>query len=99
MHADDHGHIRTAIRTILLDQMFGLDANVGLKPTNTFNLGFWFNDPQDAVACGFDASKPTPFNGEHEAGPLAMTTKLESAGLGPLCTKPNTSVSPAVCDP
>jgi hypothetical protein len=98
--ANDHGNMRAAIRTILLDQIFGFDPDVALAPTNTFNLGFWFNDPQAAVACGFNADKPTPFNGEHKAGPLAMTTLPDAeTGLGPLCTKPNTSVSPARCDP
>lgn len=99
LHVDEHGDMLAAVRTILLDQIFGFDSDVSLAPTNTFNLGFWFNNPEDAVACGFDASKPTPFNGEHKAGPLAMVTKLEASGLGPLCTKPDTSVSPARCDP
>ena len=100
LEANDHGRMRANIRTILLDQIFGFDPNVSLAPTGTFQVGFWFNDPQDAVACGFDASKPTPFNGEHKAGPLAMIS-LPSAktGLGPLCTKADTSVSPPRCDP
>ena len=34
----DDGHVR--ISTILLDQIFGFDADVGLAPTNTFHLGF-----------------------------------------------------------
>jgi hypothetical protein len=58
-------------------------------------MGFWFNNPQDATACGFDASKPTPFNGEHRAGPLAMISlPIEPANLGPLCTSP-TGISSA----
>ncbi len=100
LEADKHGEMRVAIRTILLDQIFGFDPAVNLPPTGTFQVGFWFNDPQDAVACGFDASKPTPFNGEHQAGPLAMITLPDATtGLGPLCTHPDTSVSPARCDP
>jgi hypothetical protein len=84
----------------LLDQIFGLDGDVKLAPTNTFQLGFWFNDPFAAVECGFDPEKPTPFNGEHKAGPLAMITLPDAeTGLGPLCTKPDTSVTPARCDP
>jgi hypothetical protein len=68
-HTDD-GHVR--IKTILLDQIFGFDPDASLPPTNTFHVGFWFNNPDDAAACGFDPSKFTPFNGEHRAGPFAM---------------------------
>jgi hypothetical protein len=100
LEADDDGSMRVSIRTILLDQIFGFDPNVNLPPTSTFEVGFWFNNPQDAVACGFDATKPTPFNGEHQAGPLAMITVPDATtGLGPLCTKPDTSVTPARCSP
>jgi hypothetical protein len=100
LEAESNGSMRATIRTILLDQIFGFDPAVNLPPTSTFEVGFWFNDPQDAVACGFDATMPTPFNGEHKAGPLAMITVPDATtGLGPLCTKPDTSVSPARCDP
>src|SRR5437764_412919 len=75
-------------------------AHFNLPPTNTFELGFWFNDPADAQACGFDPSRPTPFNGEHHAGPLAMISLPDAGtGLGPLCLKPDTSVTPARCNP
>lgn len=96
-HTDD-GHVR--IKTILLDQIFGFDPDVALSPTNTFQVGFWFNNPQDAAACGFDPTKPTPFNGEHKAGPLAMISLPNAAtGLGPLCTNPDLSTSPISCNP
>ena len=94
----DDGRVR--IKTILLDQIFGFDPDVALKPTNTFHVGFWFNNPEDAAACGFDASKPTPFNGEHKAGPMAMISVPDATtGLGPLCTDPDLSTSPASCHP
>jgi hypothetical protein len=100
LEANDSGTMRASIRTILLDQIFGFDPAVNLTPTGTFHVGFWFNDPADAVDCGFDVNKPTPFNGEHHAGPLAMISVPDaSTGIGPLCTKPDTSVSPARCDP
>ena len=89
----------TSLKTIFLDQIFGVDDAVDLKPVNTFHLGFWFNNPNDAAACGFDPSKPTPFNGEHKAGPLAFVTRQivgRPAKLGPLCTKPD---SHGTCDP
>jgi hypothetical protein len=91
---------RLYLRTILLDQIFGFDPAVTLAPTGTFHVGFWFNDPNDAAPCGFDVTKPTPFNGEHDAGPLAMiSVPNATTNLGPLCTKPDTSVTPARCSP
>ncbi len=94
VHADWNGNAKVVIQTILLDQIFGFDGDKNtdgstkLPPVNTFHLGFWFNNPADAVPCGFDASKPTPFNGEHKAGPLAMISTPTASGLGPLCTSP-----------
>lgn len=100
VQADDDGSGQVRVRTILLDQIFGFDPDVSLAPTNTFQVGFWFNDPNDAKACGFDPTKPTPFNGEHRAGPLAMISVPDAkTGLGPLCLKPDTSVTPARCNP
>jgi len=85
VHSDGTGHAR--IRTVLLDQIFGVDKDVALPPTNTFHLGFWFNNPTDAANCGFTGS--TPFNGEHQAGPLAFVTRPNATtNLGPLCTAP-----------
>jgi hypothetical protein len=81
IEADENGEAKVLIKTILLDQIFGFDADpvpgsdppkTVLPPSNTFHLGFWFNNPDDAAPCGFDVTKPTPFNGEHHAGPLAM---------------------------
>jgi hypothetical protein len=100
LEARSNGSMKMELRTILLDQIFGFDPAVALPPTGTFEVGFWFNDPNDAAACGFDVTAPTPFNGEHKAGPLAMITLPDAnTGLGPLCTKPDTSVTPARCDP
>jgi len=88
LQANSEGEASVTINTILLDQIFGFDPAVALTPTQTFHVGFWFNNPNDAEPCGFDPTKPTPFNGEHDAGPNAMIS-LPSAttGLGPLCTK------------
>ena len=72
LEADSRGIIVAAIRSIFVNQIFGFDAGASppLPPTNTFHVGFWFNNPTDAAACGFTGF--TPFNGEHHAGPLAM---------------------------
>jgi hypothetical protein len=99
VQADANGRADVVVKTILLDQIFGFDPAVSLAPTNTFHVGFWFNNPQDAAACGFDPSKPTPVNGEHKAGPLAMISVPASSGLGPLCTNPDTSKNPPTCNP
>ncbi len=97
IHVDGSGSAHASIKTILLDQIFGFDPDVSLPPTNTFHVGFWFNNPADAAPCGFIGT--TPFNGSHDAGPLAFISRPSAAtGLGPLCTKPNTSTSPASCD-
>jgi hypothetical protein len=93
------GSGKATIQTILLDQIFGFDGQQP-PPTHTFHVGFWFEDPNDAAACGFDVTKPTPFNGAQNAGPLAMISLPDQqTGLGPLCTKPNTSTTPATCGP
>lgn len=99
LQASALGHFKTTIKTILLDQIFGFDPDVALAPTNTFHVGFWFNNPADAAqnGCNFDVTKPTPFNGEHKAGPLAMISLPDAdSKLGPLCTNPNND---GTCNP
>ena len=91
LQASAQGHFSASIKTILLDQIFGFDPDVSLSPLNTFHVGFWFNDPNDANknGCTFDTTHPTPFNGEHKAGPVAMISVPDAnTGLGPLCTNP-----------
>jgi hypothetical protein len=99
VQADADGNAEVAIKTILLDQIFGFDPAVGLLPTNTFHVGFWFNNPNDAAACGFNPAKPTPFNGEHKAGPNAMISVPNAeTDLGPLCTAPLKQGTSFVCN-
>lgn len=99
VQADSNGEAEVAIKTILLDQIFGFDPAAALLPTHTFHVGFWFNKPEDAVACGFDPTKPTPFNGEQHAGPNAMISLPNPAtNLGPLCTGPRKEGSTFVCN-
>ena len=87
----------------LLDQIFGFDPDQSNpNPINTFHLGFWFNDPNDANTdgCTFDVTKPTPFNGEHNAGPVAfISVPNATTNLGPLCTDPNNNTVPVSCNP
>jgi hypothetical protein len=97
LDADDNGNanINLPLRSIFLDQIFGFDGDKNsdgstiLPPVNTYHVGFWFNMPSDAAPCGFDVTKPTPFNGEHKAGPLAMISlPVAETNLGPLCVSP-----------
>jgi hypothetical protein len=98
VQADSEGEAEVAIKTILLDQIFGFDPAAGLAPTHTFHVGFWFNKPEDAEVCGFDPTKPTPFNGEQNAGPNAMISLPDaSTDLGPLCTAPEKKGAVFVC--
>ena len=100
IHVGTDGKAEAVVKSILLDGIFGFDADPlpgytpGLPlvpPTHTFHVGFWFDQPQDAAACGFDPAKPTPFNSEHKAGPNAMiSVPDDTSGQGPLLT-----VSPA----
>lgn len=100
LQAGPLGNATTTIKTILLDQIFGFDPDVALGPTNSFHVGFWFDDPQAAKDCGFDPTKPTPFNGEHKAGPVAMISVPDAiTKLGPLCTNPNFTTNPVSCNP
>jgi hypothetical protein len=92
LQANALGHFKATIKTILLDQIFGFDPDAALSPLNTFHVGFWFNNPADANTngCTFNVNTPTPFNGEHKAGPLAMISVPDrDTDLGPLCTNPN----------
>ena len=100
VQADSHGGGSVKIQTILADQIFGVNLDESpVNPINTFHVGFWFNDPNDAAACNFDVTKPTPFNGEHRAGPLAMISLPDATtGLGPLCLNPD-AAQPSGCNP
>jgi hypothetical protein len=98
VQADDLGNATVTIKTILLDQIFGFDPAAGLSPTHAFHVGFWFNNPEDAAACGFNPATPTPFNGEQNAGPNAMITLPNATTqLGPLCTAPIQEGSTFAC--
>jgi len=99
LQADQYGNINATIHTILLDQIFGFDPDTNLAPTNALHVGFWFDNPKDAVACGFDVNKPTPFNGQHVAGPNAMISVPNAkTNLGPLCTAPIQHGNTYVCN-
>ena len=103
IHVGPDGRAEAVVKGILLDGIFGFDADplpgsvTGaplVPPTHTFHVGFWFDGPQDAAACGFDPTKPTPFNSVQKAGPNAMISLPDFAsGLGPLFSTTNSNTS------
>jgi hypothetical protein len=58
-------------------------ANPPFAPVHTYHLGLWFNSPKDAAAAGCP-STVTPFNGEHNAGVQALSTRQFGQTNGPL---------------
>ena len=59
------------------------DTNPPTDPVHTFHLGLWFNAPEDAAAAGCPDAI-TPFNGEHDAGVQALSTRNFAPDDGPL---------------
>jgi hypothetical protein len=99
LQTDAYGNFNGNIKTILLDQIFGFDSDVNLAPTQALHVGIWFDDPNAAAACGFNVNNPTPFNGQHKAGPnVLISLPNATTDLGPLCTKPIKQGSIYVCN-
>ena len=99
LETDAYGNFSGTIQTILLDQIFGFDPDVSLPPTQALHVGIWFDDPNTAAACGFNPNNPTPFNGQHKAGPNALISiPNATTDLGPLCTAAIKQGSGYVCN-
>jgi hypothetical protein len=58
-------------------------SNPAFQPVHTYHLGAWFNSPADAANAGC-GNAVTPFNGEHNAGAQALSTKQFADQSGPL---------------
>jgi hypothetical protein len=58
-------------------------SNPPTNPVQLYHLGVWFNSPTDAAAAGCSANE-TPFNGEHDAGVQALSTRNFPIESGPL---------------
>jgi len=58
-------------------------SNPPFNPIQMYHLGLWFNSPKDAVAAGC-AGAVTPFNGPHNAGVQALSTRDAPDQAGPL---------------
>jgi hypothetical protein len=65
--------------------VFDTDAssNPAFNPIQMYHLGLWFNSPKEAQAAGCSGAV-TPFNGEHNAGPQALSTRNFKDDHGPL---------------
>lgn len=59
------------------------NTNPATGPVHTFHVGLWFGSPQAAneAGCG---NGVTPFNGEHNAGLQALSTRNFGNTTGPL---------------
>ena len=58
-------------------------TNPAFAPVHTYHVGVWFNSGQDAANAGC-ANVITPFNGDHTAGPQALSTRQFADTAGPL---------------
>jgi hypothetical protein len=59
------------------------NSNPQFAPVHEYHVGVWFNSPTDAAAAGC-ANAVTPFNGDHNAGPQALSTRQFPDLNGPL---------------
>ena len=60
-----------------------VNTNPATGPVHQYHLGLWFNSPNDAAAAGCP-NNVTPFNGEHNAGIQALSTRNFGDLVGPL---------------
>ena len=74
-----------ALESVRAPQVDNQDAarNPAFDPVHTLHLGLWFADPQEAAAAGCSGTV-TPFDGDHEAGIQALSTRTFPALRGPL---------------
>lgn len=83
LNSDDNGQASITVQGIFDQETFIEDPSAPFSPVHTFDVGFWFNSPADEQRiCGnATAPAPTPFNGEQNAGLLAMITQGEPLQL------------------
>jgi hypothetical protein len=58
-------------------------SNPATEPVHTYHLGLWFGSPEDAVVAGCPGTT-TRFNGDHNAGIQALSTRNFPDLEGPL---------------
>ena len=77
LQSNSFGFASVRVQGIFDHETFIENPNDPFNPIHTFNVGFWFNSPtEEQQVCG-NATAPakTPFNGEQNAGLLAMITQ------------------------
>jgi hypothetical protein len=78
LQSNSEGHAAVTVRGIFDQETFIENPADQFNPIHTFNVGFWFNSPdEEAQVCPSATPAKTPFNGEQNAGLLAMITQGE----------------------
>jgi hypothetical protein len=79
VQSDSRGLASVRVQGIFDKETFIENPANQFVPIHTFNVGFWFNSPtEEQKVCGNKTTPPTtPFNGEQNAGLLAMITQGE----------------------
>jgi hypothetical protein len=83
VQSDDEGDAKVKVQGIFDKETFIENPSNPFMPIHTFDVGFWFNSPAEEKTVCENATTPptTPFNGEQDAGLLAMITKGEPLQL------------------
>ena len=75
LQSNDKGEAAVKVQGIFDKETFIENPADPFTPIHTYNVGFWFNSPTDqAAVCGGPTPPTGPFNGEQNAGLLAMIT-------------------------
>ncbi len=78
IQSNSGGHAEVTVRGIFDKETFIENPADQFNPIHTYNVGFWFNSPdEEAKVCPSATPAKTPFNGEQNAGLLAMITQGE----------------------
>jgi hypothetical protein len=79
LESDSTGHTQVNMQGVFDKETFIVNPADAFVPIHTFNVGFWFNSPtEQQQVCGNQTTPATtPFNGEQNAGLLAMITQGE----------------------
>jgi hypothetical protein len=76
LQSNNEGEASVRMQGIFDKETFIENPADPFNPIHTYNVGFWFNSPTDqARVCGSATPATTPFNGEQNAGSLAMITR------------------------